>query len=233
MSEQRKWLPASEFPVLGEGEAHVWVASLAGVEEPRAGGPAAGARGRSEAVRGLLRALLGRYLGAEPEELSFVYGPHGKPALAGEGRAVRFNVSHAGEVALLAFAAKREVGVDVERVREVPRAERMVGRFFPPAAARAWLALPAGERCEAFVREWTRLESVAKLTGEGVWRTVLGRAGEGAAAAGCSFDLRPHPGYVGTLAVEGEAVRLRTLRYQEGLLSRSDSKSSGESGGEK
>src|SRR5436309_1361860 len=34
-------------------------------------------------ARGLLRAMLGRYLKIKPESLSFGYGAHGKPFLAG------------------------------------------------------------------------------------------------------------------------------------------------------
>ena len=33
--------------------------------------------------RGVLRALLGRYLDRDPRTLRFALGPHGKPALAG------------------------------------------------------------------------------------------------------------------------------------------------------
>jgi hypothetical protein len=45
-------------------------------------------------------------------------GRFGKPMLAGafEG-ALRFNVSHSGELALYAVSGEREVGVDVEEIR--------------------------------------------------------------------------------------------------------------------
>ena len=50
--------------------------------------------------RGVLRALLGRYLERDPRELRFVLGPHGKPALGREGmdagEDLRFNLSHSG-----------------------------------------------------------------------------------------------------------------------------------------
>src|SRR4029434_4075743 len=47
-------------------------------------------------ARGLLRVLLGCYLRQEPRHLRFIYGPHGKPALATDtgGVALCFNVSH-------------------------------------------------------------------------------------------------------------------------------------------
>src|SRR5262249_16331888 len=65
---------------------------------------------RWAAGRAALRALLGERLGLAPQEVEFAYGPRGKPATAG----VRFNLSHAGGLALVALCGEREVGVDVE-----------------------------------------------------------------------------------------------------------------------
>jgi len=239
------WIPAPASPPLAPGEVHLWVAHLPlpthemarcdGLLAPDERERAELARlpeerARFVAARGLLRTLLAGYTGAAPESLRFTYGQRGKPALAGAGE-VRFNVSHAGDATLLAFAVGREVGIDVERVREVPRADRIASRVFAADAVEAWRALPAEERRDAFMREWTRLEALAKLSGEGVWRTVMSREHERVPA--CSFELRPLAGYLAALAVEGEGVRLRTWRYQEGFLSSSTSSSSGGSGGEK
>lgn len=239
---------APENVALAPGEVHLWAARLplpaeelgrcesvlTPDERSRAAiPPLETERGRFVAVRGVLRILLGRYLGAPPAALIFEYGEQGKPALAGSARGgMRFNVSHAGDVALLAFARGREVGVDVEKVREVPRAERIATRVFTLEAVERWRALPEEQRPETFMREWTRLEALSKLTGEGVWRTVI--AGEQRARPDVqSFELRPQPGYVGTLAVEGGGLRLRTWRYQVGSPSSSASSSSGGSGGAK
>jgi 4'-phosphopantetheinyl transferase len=92
--------------------------------------------------RGMLRALLGRYLDRDPCTLEFVFGPHGKPALLGAGPAraaaeLRFNLSHAGGLALVAVSSGREVGVDIERPRE-----RYTAEFL-----RAWVAREATVKC--------------------------------------------------------------------------------------
>jgi 4'-phosphopantetheinyl transferase len=160
---------------------------------------------RFVAVRGLLRLILGRYLPAGADGLRFSYGEHGKPALAGEsGGGIHFNVSHAGEVALVAVTAGREVGVDVEELREVRRAERIAVRIFPAEALERWRALPPGLREEVFLRQWTRLEALAKLRGDGVWRTIIQRAHLEPGEA-CPVDLAPFAGYVGAVAVAGES----------------------------
>src|SRR6476469_9332667 len=82
-------------------------------------------RRRYIVARARLRQLLGERLGAAPESLRFVYQAHGKPALARYAgqRDLRFNVSHCGEVAAYAFTEGREVGVDIEEVRELPDAD--------------------------------------------------------------------------------------------------------------
>src|SRR5436305_2580468 len=48
-------------------------------------------------ARGVLRDILGRYLGVQPGRIRFSYGVYGKPALAAEtcgGLPLRFNLSH-------------------------------------------------------------------------------------------------------------------------------------------
>src|SRR3712207_5217786 len=72
-------------------------------------------RTRFTVARGVLRAILGRYLRLEPARLRFRYQPYGKPELDISERPLplRFNVSHSAGLALYAVAPDREVGVDV------------------------------------------------------------------------------------------------------------------------
>src|SRR5437868_10086538 len=56
------------------------------------------------AARGLLRAILSRYLKERPDRLAFGYGPRGKPFLVGQNSGdVHFNVSHPRCLALYAI----------------------------------------------------------------------------------------------------------------------------------
>ncbi len=63
-----------------------------------------------------LREILGRYLGLPANELRFETGRYGKPRLAAPEDEIAFNLSHSSSLALVAIA-RREVGVDVERIR--------------------------------------------------------------------------------------------------------------------
>lgn len=82
-----------------EDEVHIWRVDLDTV-----------------ASRWALREILGRYLGLPANELRFETGRHGKPRLATPADELAFNLSHSSSLALVAVA-RREVGVDVERIR--------------------------------------------------------------------------------------------------------------------
>ncbi len=127
---------------------------------------------RWSAARGILRALLAGYAGADPLALRFAAGPYGKPALRADapGRhPLRFNLSHTGDLALIAVALDREVGVDVELPRargldEVALARRTLG----DAEAERLAALAPPQRERAFLRAWVRWEAVLKCRGTGI-----------------------------------------------------------------
>ena len=121
-------------------------------------------RRRYVAACGQLRSTLSGYLGCTPEAITFQYGAHGKPEVS----ALEFNVSHTGDIALYAVALKRRVGIDVEAVRALADADRIVDRFFSAREVEAYRALPAEERADAFVTCWTRKEAFIKALGEGL-----------------------------------------------------------------
>ncbi len=100
------------------------------------------ARERWVASRRALREVLGRYLDREPAEVELRFGERGKPMLADPDAPLRFNLSHSGELALIAVAGGREVGVDVQLI---------------------------GAKPAEFYADWTRREAIAKCHGTGLW----------------------------------------------------------------
>jgi 4'-phosphopantetheinyl transferase len=139
------------------------------------------ARAREQFVvgRGLLRGLLGTYLGAEPCAVPLTYLPSGKPVLALPDPPLHFNITHT-EGVLVLVAARRRVGVDVERRRPMPDADGLVDRYFSAAEGTTFRALPQRDRLVAFFRGWTCKEAVIKAAG---------------ATVGClaDFDVELHP----------------------------------------
>ena len=165
---------------LRRGDVHVWYVDLAVEAETQrrlAAGLSEdeGARAarfvfardtrRFVVARSALRALLAGYLDVTAAALAFAYGPHGKPALDGGRAVLGFNLSHSGEVAVVAVGWDRALGVDVELWRPLPDLVALAARSFAPRELAVLDALPETERPEAFFRCWTRKEAFIKATG--------------------------------------------------------------------
>jgi 4'-phosphopantetheinyl transferase len=126
-------------------------------------------RRRFIAARVALRSVLAGYLRADAGAIRFIYGPAGKPALAGpSGDPICFNMAHSCGLALIGVTRGLAVGVDVERTRTDIDVDGITSRFFSAAEAAAIAALPAQNRYEAFFACWTRKEAYLKARGTGL-----------------------------------------------------------------
>jgi len=113
--------------------------------------------------------MLGAWLDRDPSALRFHYGPHGKPALAEVVNAApHFNISHSGDLILLAFHTEAPVGADVERMRPDLDWLPIARRCLDPAQVESLLALPPAEAASAFVESWCALEAGLKARGVGL-----------------------------------------------------------------
>jgi 4'-phosphopantetheinyl transferase len=167
-------------------------------------------------TRGTLRSLAALYVRAEPQQLSFRYSEHGKPALDGPFE-IRFNVSHTNGLALLAFVRTRNIGVDVEKIEAATDARKLAERFFS-VRERSLLENLSGEELHAaFFRCWTRKEAYVKALGEGLslplhqfdvsvapdelQALLATRPDPSEASRWMVRDLQTGPGYAAALAV--------------------------------
>lgn len=103
----------------------------------------------------VLRLILSRCSGIPPLDLRFTTGPHGKPALA-SGGGIEFNLSHAGDWALIGVTRNVPIGVDIERIRENVNMAALLRRL-------GETDIP--ENQEALYRAWTRREATSKAAG--------------------------------------------------------------------
>ncbi|MEU9075871.1 4'-phosphopantetheinyl transferase superfamily protein [Kitasatospora sp. NPDC048538] len=169
-----------------------------------------GLRRRFVIAHAATRIVLGERLGLPPDGLRFTRGPWGKPAVAGAD-GLHFSLSHSGETALLALAA-RPVGVDVELARPDLDVDRLAGRFFPPEER---AAVAAGGQ-PVFTRLWTRKEACVKASGgrltQGMGIPVAHPGREAAVYARSGplpgpwrvVDLPLPGGYAGSVALTGD-----------------------------
>jgi len=188
-------------------------------------------RSRYIAGRGILRHLLGAYLETPPDRLQFRYGEHGKPELAEPASDLRFNLSHSHGLALYAFVSRREIGCDIERLREDVWRDRIAERFFSRAEAAALSALAPELRTEGFFRCWTRKEAWIKARSHGMSIPLDSfdvnlASNEPARLKGTRPDpeeanrwiihpLEAPPGFVAAIAVEGEAGPILVRQWGE------------------
>jgi 4'-phosphopantetheinyl transferase len=117
--------------------------------------------------RGALRMLLSSYAGIPPGDVSFQYGPNGKPALASPRR-LRFNASHSADHALFAFVLDYEIGVDIEEIRSIPELLQISSQFFCPAEEADLRSVAPEQQALAFSLCWTRKEAYIKAKGGGL-----------------------------------------------------------------
>ena len=185
----QSWLPTTKQPLPAAGEIHVWRIDLAGLTSPATESLLSAdeceraarllierKRVRFIAGRGTLRKVLGQYLGIAPQALVFEYGPHGKPALTSEESAagLAFNFSHSEDLALLAVAHARAIGIDIEhRQRNISVAS--FARHILSESETADLArLPAEQHQQALLAAWTRKEAYLKALGIGLSHSMSG-----------------------------------------------------------
>lgn len=171
--------------------------------------------------RGALRVIVGGLLDREPGAVEFRAGPGGKPILPPGGSGGQppwhFNVSHSGDLALIAVSRTRELGVDVEKSRPISEAARIVRSYFTETETEQFHQLDEAARADAFIRGWTRKEAILKAQGVGLaglatgFETMFGVSDLEHAFVPCRpssivlgwslWEACPLPGYVAALAL--------------------------------
>ena len=217
---------------LADPEVHIWWLdlqsrpedadrSLLSAEEKERAGRYHFERHRNRFVlaRALLRGLLGAYTGEDAGRVGLRLSSSGKPYLADRSD-LHFNLSHCEDRGVLAVA-RRSVGVDLERIRDVPEALPIAEHLFAASETSALRTFPPEAQSEAFLRCWTRKEAFVKGKGEGLLTpltsfevtldsvprdlVLLDNPVQGKWRL---HNLDAGPGWIGALAVERESARL-------------------------
>jgi 4'-phosphopantetheinyl transferase len=140
------WHAPPEHPVLGTGDAAVWLLS------------------REAATP--IESVAARYLDLSPRSVRVVRSPTGKPELDGSDLTV--GLAHSGEAVLVAIASSGDVGVDVEALRSDAAGWALVDHALTEGERAPLEALAPPDRAEAFLRTWTRKEAILKAAGVGL-----------------------------------------------------------------
>jgi len=243
------WPPPSGALQLAQTDVHVWAVSLDGdsaifeklLSAPELKRAAAFHfevhRRRFTIGRGLLRLILSRYLGLQPELVEFAYGPQGKPELSAgvHSNGLRFNLAHAEDLAIVAITRLGSVGVDLEKIAPLKDADDLVGRFFSAGENARFQQLSTEQKAPAFFNLWTRKEAWLKATGEGIGHSlhlveVSFLPGEPArllsvpkhlsqGARWSLYELKPAAHFTAALAIAGEPSNVQCWRWDQTLPS--------------
>ena len=190
-------------------------------------------------AHGALRDILAKYLGARPESVELDLAESGKPLLAGKHArsSLAFNMSHSGNLILVAVVRGRKIGVDVEEVRPGFDWESVARFVLPMQTVEDLKRQPADLRLAQFLGAWTAVEALAKARGGGLKHPALGpesrlpwplaprpadpALGEWDRSAWWLYSLELPEGYVGSVVVEEMSMqRLVPPQVAPGLTTR-------------
>ncbi|MFG2048954.1 4'-phosphopantetheinyl transferase family protein [Micromonospora sp. NPDC048935] len=137
----------------GRDTAYVWVGRDTG--------------GQPDPAPVLLRRAGALLLGRAETAVVLTHDRAGRPVVRVDAAELAVSVSRTPGLVVVAARRAGAVGVDVERIRDLP-ALALARRWFPPAEL-AWLGdRPEAGRTVDFLRLWTAKEAVGKALGRGL-----------------------------------------------------------------
>jgi 4'-phosphopantetheinyl transferase len=178
MTRSNPWISKADWTPLPKGEIDVWKFSLALRENDRNilsqdelerfdRTDSKPKHERKIAGRAQLRRILSLYTSTDPSEISFEYGQNQKPLLPKHSD-LSFNLSHSGNMGLVAVTYSRRVGIDLEYLEAERPFSKIAERFLTKSENDFINGYPEEERSRAFYRIWTLNEAYLKALGTGL-----------------------------------------------------------------
>ena len=116
--------------------------------------------------QGGLRILLSYYLNIEPEIIQLGRLSKGKPYSIDNPK-LRFNMSNSGRRVVYAFSLNEEIGIDLERIREMSDLDELIQKNYN-TYERAYINKVPNQRLYRFFKFWTIKEAYLKAIGVGM-----------------------------------------------------------------
>lgn len=158
------------------------------------------------------RQLLGAWRGCSASAVVLENGTYGKPFCPG---GPQFNLSHSGDLIVLALHPRYRVGVDVEQIRSglnwQPIAERVLSKSQQDLLKR----LPAASQSIAFLAAWCALEAELKAMGSGFSGLKQSRSASSDPGQdpGLRWELKLPQGYTGVTVVLPESMSPQAMHF--------------------
>jgi 4'-phosphopantetheinyl transferase len=114
-----------------------------------------------------LRLILSKYYDCQPGEFIFRYNSCKKPLISNpEFEGLKFNMSHSEDLMLVGLCKHKEIGIDVEKVREVDELDNIANENF--SAQEIKYLTDSSDKTNTFFKIWTRKEAFIKAIGKGI-----------------------------------------------------------------
>jgi 4'-phosphopantetheinyl transferase len=123
-------------------------------------------------TRGLLRRILGGYLGLAPSEVPIITTSQGKPLLGPASERLAFSVSHRADQALLAVSCHDSLGVDLECCDDSLNPVALASIALSPNERWRFDSFEDNDKLTFLLRRWTAKEAYLKALGEGLSRPL-------------------------------------------------------------
>ncbi len=177
--------------------------------------------------RAFLRLILARYLQLNPKKIDVRYAQYGKPEV--ERDSIQFNVSHSGELCLIAVGRVHALGIDIENFSDRPYVG-IAKDLFSELEYQQLLAAPEPLKKPLFFSIWSQKEAFIKAVGMGLsYPTQQFSVPLYSKSASCVSDslseqtwqllaFAPHQECAAALCFNKEILEIRKLILDEPLL---------------
>lgn len=120
--------------------------------------------------RGILRLILGQYIGISPKTINLKYSSYGKPFIdpLQNKNQLYFNISHTRQHILYAFTKNTEIGIDIEYLKSDIDYQSVAKNVFSTYEYQTITKAPLEKQCVLFYKIWTSKEAFLKAIGLGL-----------------------------------------------------------------
>ena len=169
------------------------------------------------------REILASYSGILAKDIIYKKNEYGKPELDHE-QALKFNMSHSHDMAIIAVSKNTEIGVDLEYVNRKSQWNKIARRFFSQPEINYLFSQPESSQKTLFYQIWTNKEAFIKALGTGLATplSTFDASSEGIVKTLSSFDttttwytknLDIAPGYLAAVSQNTQIEKIRYYKY--------------------
>ncbi len=177
--------------------------------------------------KGTLRYIMSGYLNLKPEEIIFNQNEYGKPFISEDQNPekIQFNLSHSGDMIIYAISKGRNIGIDIQEIKDSDSVTDIVDHYFSETEKAAFRSLPDEQKLKGFHSCWARKEAYIKALGLGlsyplnsfsvpvtpVYTSAVIYDDSGTAYS--VTDIIISPGYTAAVAVKGSDAELQYFEW--------------------